>query len=92
MNRKLISNHLPSSTATANGHMTRTRKELRSTRTDENEDDARAAEEDMAPSGQSCTAEDDEMFCYSITTENNGNVIYSDLAGRFPIESYTGMN
>ena len=32
------------------------------------------------------------MFCYSITTDNNGNVIYSDLTGRFLIESHTGMN
>ena len=42
----------------------------------------------MAPGKQICTATDDEMFCYSITTDNNGNVIYSDLAGKFPIESY----
>ena len=46
----------------------------------------------MAPDEQACTAEDDEMFCYSVTTDNDGNVIYSDLVGRFPIESYTGMN
>ena len=72
--------------------MIRTRKGLRSTKTDENEDDARAAEEDMAPDEQACTAEDDEMFCYSVITDNDGNVIYSDLAGQFPIESYTGMN
>ena len=32
------------------------------------------------------------MFCNSITTDNDGNVIYSNLAGRFPIESYAGMN
>ena len=52
---------------------------------DENEDDARAAEEDMVPDEQVCTAEDDESFCYTVTTDNDGNVIYSDLAGRFPI-------
>ena len=45
----------------------------------------------MAPDEQACTAEDDEMFCYSVTTDNDGNVIYSDLAGQFPIEPYTGM-
>ena len=71
--------------------MTQTRNGLRSTKIDENED-ARAAEEDMAPDEQTCTAEDDEMFCYSITIDNDGNVIYSDLAGRFPIESYTCIN
>ena len=46
----------------------------------------------MAPDKQACIAEDDEIFCYSITTDNNDNVIYSDLAGRFPVGSYTGMN
>ena len=72
--------------------MIRTRKGLRSTKTDENEDDAQAAEEDMVPDEQACTAEDNEMFCYSITTDNNSNIIYNKLAGRFPIEPYTGMN
>ena len=46
----------------------------------------------MTPYEQACTVEYDEMFYCSITTDNNGNVIYSDLAGQFPIESYTGMN
>ena len=46
----------------------------------------------MSPAEEICAAEDDEIFCYSITTDNDGNVIYSDLAGRFPIESYAGMN
>ena len=46
----------------------------------------------MAPDNQACTAEDNEMFCYSITTDNNSNIIYNKLAGRFPIEPYTGMN
>ena len=32
------------------------------------------------------------MFCYSVTTENDGNAINSNLAGRFPKESDTGMN
>ncbi len=39
-----------------------------------------------------CTAINDEMICYSITTENNSNIVYSNLPGRFPIESYAGMN
>ena len=87
MNRKLISKHLSPNTATATGHMTRTRKGLRSTRIDENEDDARATEEAMVLDKQACTAEDDEIFCYSITTDNDGNIIYSDLVGPFSIES-----
>ena len=32
------------------------------------------------------------MLCYSVTTDNNGNMIYSDLAGRFPTKSCAGMN
>ena len=54
--------------------------------------DARAQVDDMAPREQVCSAIDDEMFCFSVTTEYEGNVIYSDLPGRFPIESYAGMN
>ena len=54
--------------------------------------DARAQVDDMAPMEQVCSAIDDEMFCFSVTTEYEGNVIYSDLPGRFPIESYAGMN
>ena len=92
MNRRLITKHLPPSTATTKGHMTRARKGLRSTKEDDNGIDARATEEDMVPQEQMCSAEDDDMFCYSITTNNDGNVIYSDSAGRFPVELYAGMN
>ena len=53
---------------------------------DKNEDDARAAEEVMAPNQQACTTEDDENFRCSITTDNGSNVIYSNLPGQFPIE------
>ena len=44
----------------------------------------------MAPEDLICPAEEDEMFCNGITTDNNGNVTYSDLAGKFPIEPYVG--
>ena len=85
MARDLITKHLPPSTATAKGHMTRTRQGLRSTRSMTQEImDARAQVDDMAPMEQVCSAIDDEMFCFSVTTEYEGNVIYSDLPGRFP--------
>ena len=91
--RKLLNKFLPPSTATAKGHMIRTRKGLRSTKNIQQEiEDARAQVDDMAPEQQVCTAIDDEMFCFSITTNYDNNVIYSDLPGRFPIESYAGMN
>ena len=90
---ELINKFLPASTATAKGHMTRTRKGLRSTQDNKDDiNDARAQVDDMAPTEQLCTAIDDEIFCYSITTDNVGNVIYSDLPGQFPIELYSGMN
>ena len=91
--RELITKHLPPSTATAKGHMTRTRKGLRSTQKQNMEiPDAREELHDMEPAEQVLSAIDDELFCYSITTDNDGNVVYSDLPRRFPIESYRGMN
>ena len=92
-NRSLLTKHRPPSTATAKGHMTRTRKGLRSTRNVIQEmEDARAKVDEMAPTEQICTAIDNENFCYAVTTSNDGNVVYSDLPGRFPIESYAVMN
>ena len=73
--------------------MIRTRKGLRSTQDNRSEIlDARAIVDDMTPVQQMCTTIDDEMYCYSVTTDNDGNVLYSNLAGRFPVESYAGMN
>ena len=46
----------------------------------------------MSPPEQVCTAIDDEMFFFAILAEQNENTIYSDLAGRFPVCSYSGMN
>lgn len=63
--------------------MTRTRKGLRSTQTEIVEmTDAREELQDMEPTEEVLTAIDDKIFCYSITTDNDGNVIYSDLPGR----------
>ena len=91
--RDLITKHLPPSTATAKVHMTRTRKGLRSTKVKTVQTpDAREALPDMEPTEEALSAIDDEILCYSITTDNDGNVVYSDLPGRFPIESYRGMN
>ena len=46
----------------------------------------------MMPERRKKTWRHDEMFCYSITTDNDGNVIYINFAGRFGIKSYTGIN
>ena len=92
MSRKLVNHHLPPSTTTAKGHITRAWKGLISTRDTNHENDVPTKAEDIASTEQIFTAADDEIFCYSITTDNNKSVISSDLVGRFAIELYAGMN
>jgi len=46
----------------------------------------------MEPTEQICSAIENELFCFAILRDETENTIYSDLTGRFPIESYTGMN
>ena len=70
-----------------------TRQGARSTRSNHQEvKDARAQVDNMSPPEQVCTAIDDEMFCFAILADQNEDTIYSDLAGRFPVCSYSGMN
>lgn len=89
----LINKHLPQSTATEKGHMIRTRQGLRSTRADrEGILDARKLVDNMNPTEQICTAVDNEMFYFAALADQNENPIYSDLAGRFPVRSYSGVN
>ena len=47
--------------------------------------------EDLAPIQQMCSAIENEMFCFAILRDEEENTIYSDLIGRFPTESYTGI-
>jgi hypothetical protein len=54
--------------------------------------EARQDVDDMAPAEQMCSAIENEMFCFAILRDGEGNTIYSDLTGSFPVESYTGMN
>ena len=69
--------------------MTRTRKGLHSTKSvTQDIMDAQAQVDDMAPQKLLCMAIDNKMFFFSATTDNNGNVVYSDLPGCFPIKSY----
>ena len=89
----LIAKHLPPSTDTEKGHMIRTRQGAHSTRRNHQVvKDARAQVDNISPPEQVCTAIDDEMFCFVILADQNENTIYSDLAGRFPVCSYGGMN
>ena len=90
---KLIAKHLPPSTATEKGHMIRTRQGSLSTRSNHQEVKyARAQVNNMIPPEKLCTAIDDEIFCFDILVDQNEDTIYSDLAGRFPVCSYSGMN
>ena len=89
----LIAKHLPPSTDTEKGHMIITRQGARSTRSNHQVVKyARAQVDNMIPPEQVCTAIDDEVFCFSILADQNDNTIYSDLAGIFPVFSYSGMN
>ena len=88
---ELVSAHLPPSEATEKGHMIMTRKGLRSTRTMANKlMKARHDISNFLPAEEVCLAEEDEIYCYAILGDSNENTIYSDLTGRFPVESYDG--
>ena len=88
----LIKNHLPPSTATHKGHMTRKRKGVQSTKNKQDEIlDARRIVDDMNPPEQMCTALDDKLFCFSLQTDKL-DTLYTDLCGRFPVRSFGGHN
>jgi len=89
----LISKHLPPSSATDKGHMVRTRQGTCSTRSKWQEVlDARRSVDDMHPPEQVCSAINDEIFCFTVLADNNDATIYSDWAGRFSVQAYSGMN
>ena len=48
--------------------------------------------ENLVPIQQVCSAIENEMFYGAILRDETENTIHSDLTGRFPIESLTGMN
>ena len=43
---------------------------------------------DLLPTEEVCLAEEDEIHCYAVLGDKNERTIYSDLTGRFPVESY----
>ena len=68
-----------------------TRKGLRSTITMVHKlAKARHDISNFLPAEEVCLAEEDEIYCYAILGDNNEDTIYSDLTGRFPVESYDG--
>ena len=46
----------------------------------------------MFPTEHVCSAMKDEIFCCAFIGDTHKDTIYSDLTGRFPIQSYDGMN
>ena len=70
-----------------------TKKGLRSTRTIAKKiASARRDISNFLPAEEVCSAEEDNIYCYAILGGSNDNTIYSDLTGKFPVESYDGKN
>ena len=85
----LIKNHLPPSEATDKGHMIMTRKGLKSTRSIARQiTKTRKDISNLLPTEEVCLAEEDKIYCYAVLGDKNESTIYSNLTGRFPVESY----
>ena len=52
--------------------------------------DTRENVDDMDPTEQICPALEDQMFCFAMLADQNEDIVYSDLPGRFPVQSYAG--
>ena len=87
----LVKNHLPPSEATEKGHMIMTRKGLKSTRSIARQiTKTRKDISNLLPREEVCLAEEDKIYCCAVLGDKNERTIYSDLTGRFPVESYDG--
>ena len=53
--------------------------------------DARLQVNDMNPAEEVCTAINNKVFCFAALADTTKGTIYSDLTGRFLLQSYTGM-
>ena len=88
-NSDLFNNHLPPSEATDKEHMIMTRKGLKSTRAVARQiTKTRKDVSNLLPTEEVCFAEEDKIYCYVVLEDKNERTIYSDLTGRFPVESY----
>ena len=45
----------------------------------------------MNPAEEVCTAINNKVFCFAALADTTKGTIYSDLTGRFPLQSYAGM-
>jgi len=79
---KLVSKYLPDSSATDKGHLIRTRKGARSTRSMQQAVlDARENVDGIDPTEQVYPALEDQMVCYAMLVDQNEDNIYSNLPG-----------
>ena len=46
----------------------------------------------LLPTKELYLAEEDKIYCYAVLGDKNERTIYSDLTGRFPVESYDGKS
>ena len=87
----LIKNHLPPSEAAEKGHMIMTRKGFKSTRSIAKRMTKTIKDiSNLLPTEDVCLAEEDDIYCYTVLGDKHERTIYSDLSGRFPVESYDG--
>ena len=86
---KSLLKHLPPSTATHKGHMHRTRQGIQSSQKNPNDTKAARAElEDLNPPQEMCATEEAKLFCFAALADTHEGVIYTDLPGPFPVESF----
>ena len=84
--------HLPPSTATHKGHMRQHNKGVRSTRIQTNQiKDARLVLDNMNPPQETCATTEQNLFCFTALADVKSGVIYTDLAGCFPVMPVRGM-
>ena len=69
--------------------MHRTRKNLRSTRIINPPTDILHPTQDMCPPKETNAA--CEMFCFAALADANEHTLYTDLAGKFPVRSFSGQ-
>ena len=88
---QLIKDHLPDSPATDKGHMIQKQARVQFTRNQQKEIlDARREVNDMNPPQEACPAIEDNMFCFAMSADQNEGTVYSNLTGKFPVQSFEG--
>ena len=73
--------------------MIQRRQVINSTRNNKQEiRDARQDIKNMFPTEHVCSALEEQIYCCAVIGDTHKDTIYSDLTGRFPIQSYEGMS